>query len=284
MRFPRLTRRRFFTLFGAGTVGTVLYTWRIEPHRLEVVERDLPITNLPSTLVGKKLVQISDLHIGDLVDDDYIANAIRRACSLADFLVITGDYMSCESGEQIDKVARMLEANLRHPPLGIIGVLGNHDYGHTWHDHDVADRLVVRLRDVGITVLQNQIASVDGLQIAGLDDLWSGRFRPADVFPRLDSAKGALVLCHNPDGVDKPGWENYRGWILSGHTHGGQCKAPFLPPPLLPVDNKRYTAGEIALDDGRRLYINRALGYIKRVRINVRPEITVFTLRQGVSV
>ena len=192
--------------------------------------------------------------------------------------------MSCESGEQIDKVARVLEANLRHPSLGTYGVLGNHDYGHTWHDHAVADRLVVRLRDLGITVLQNQIADVDGLQVAGLDDLWSGRFRPANVFPRLNSAKGALVLCHNPDGADKPGWENYRGWILSGHTHGGQCKAPFLPPPLLPVDNKRYTAGEIALDDGRRLYINRALGYIKRVRFNVRPEITVFTLRQVVSV
>lgn len=279
MHLPRLTRRRFLTLLGAGTVGTLLYTWRIEPHWLEVVERDLPVANLPSTLVGKKLVQISDLHIGNLVDDDYIAGAIRQACTLGDMLVITGDFMSCNAGEQIDKVTRVLEANLRHPPLGTIGVLGNHDYGHTWKNHEVADRLVGRLRDLGITILQNQMVEVSGLQIAGLDDLWSGRFELADSLSKLDPSKASLVLCHNPDGADLSGWCDYRGWILSGHTHGGQCKSPFLPPPLLPVNNRRYTCGEIALDDGRRIYINRALGYIRRVRFNVRPEITVFTLR-----
>jgi predicted MPP superfamily phosphohydrolase len=47
------------------------------------------------------------------------------------------------------------------------------------------------------------------------------------------------------------------------------------------VRNKRYTAGEIPLADGRRLYINRGLGHLIRVRFNVRPEITVFTLRAG---
>jgi uncharacterized protein len=279
MRFPRLTRRRALALLGAGAAGVIGYTWRIEPHWLEVVERDLPIANLPSALVGKKLVQISDLHIGNLVDDDYIAGAIKKACSLGDMLVITGDFMSCEAGEQIEKVARMLDANLRHPPLGTIGILGNHDYGHTWQDHAIADRLVRRLSDCGIVVLQNEMTDAHGLQVAGLDDLWCGRFRPSAVIPRLDPSRASLVLYHNPDGADRQGWGNYRGWILSGHTHGGQCKPPFLQPPLLPVDNPRYTCGEIALDDGRRIYINRALGYIRRVRFNVRPEITVFTLR-----
>ncbi|HEX2860069.1 MAG TPA: hypothetical protein VHN79_00430, partial [Lacunisphaera sp.] len=70
----------------------------------------------------------------------------------------------------------------------------------------------------------------------------------------------------------------YQGWILAGHTHGGQCKPPFLPPPLLPVRNRRYTAGEFDLGDGRKLYINRGLGHLLRVRFNVRPEVTVFRL------
>jgi hypothetical protein len=48
---------------------------------------------------------------------------------------------------------------------------------------------------------------------------------------------------------------------------------------VLPVGNHCYHAGEIDLGDGRRLYVNRALGYLRRVRFNVRPEITVFTLR-----
>ncbi|MEO1082736.1 MAG: hypothetical protein AAFY88_00695, partial [Acidobacteriota bacterium] len=74
-------------------------------------------------------------------------------------------------------------------------------------------------------------------------------------------------------------WHDFSGWILSGHTHGGQCKPPFLPPPILPVENRRYTAGAFELEGGRRLYINRGLGYLKRVRFNVRPELTLFTLR-----
>ena len=70
----------------------------------------------------------------------------------------------------------------------------------------------------------------------------------------------------------------YQGWILSGHTHGGQCKPPFLPPPMLPVKNKKYSAGKFDLKDGKTLYINRALGHLWQVRFNVRPEITIFEL------
>ena len=88
----------------------------------------------------------------------------------------------------------------------------------------------------------------------------------------------ALVLSHNPDSLDHAGWSGYRGWVLAGHTHGGQCKPPFLPPPLLPVQNKRYTAGAIPLADGRAVYISRGIGHLIPVRFNVRPEITSFTL------
>ena len=71
------------------------------------------------------------------------------------------------------------------------------------------------------------------------------------------------------------------GWVLAGHTHGGQCKPPFLRPPALPVRNKRYSAGAIDAGNGRTLYINRGLGHLIRVRFNVRPEITLFTLRRA---
>jgi predicted MPP superfamily phosphohydrolase len=279
MRLPRLTRRRFLIGLGSAALLTGGYAWRIEPHWVEVVERDLPIAYLPSTLAGKRLVQISDLHIGKLVDDDYIAEQVRRASALGDVLVITGDFMSCIEREEIDHVARILEANLHHPPLGTYAVLGNHDYGCKWRNHEVGDSLANRLRGLGVHVLRNQIADVEGLQLAGLDELWSDLFKPKKVFPRLDRGRASLVLCHNPDGADKPGWEGYCGWVLCGHTHGGQCKPPFLDPPMVPVKNPRYTTGEIPLADSRRLYINRCLGYIRRIRFNARPEITVFTLR-----
>jgi predicted MPP superfamily phosphohydrolase len=55
-------------------------------------------------------------------------------------------------------------------------------------------------------------------------------------------------------------------------------KPPFLPPPLIPVRNARYVAGEVPLAPGRTLYVNRGLGHLTRVRFNVRPELTLFTL------
>jgi predicted MPP superfamily phosphohydrolase len=113
-------------------------------------------------------------------------------------------------------------------------------------------------------VLRNEIADVEGLQIIGMDDLWAEAFNPHMAFATRAPGRAAIVLSHNPDTADVTGWAGYEGWILSGHTHGGQCKPPFLPPPQLPVRNARYTAGEFALSGNRRLYINRGVGHLLR--------------------
>ena len=57
-------------------------------------------------------------------------------------------------------------------------------------------------------------------------------------------------------------------------------KPPFLNPPILPVKNKKYSSGKLDLQDGRNLYINRAIGHLWQVRFNVRPEITIFNLEK----
>lgn len=274
----RMTRRRFIGGLLLSGVGVAGYTFGIEPHWVEVVERHMPIANLPTELVGCRLIQISDLHVGPIVDDDYLLRAFELVRQLEpDLLVITGDFMSYRGPAQIDQTARIIE-RLSIPRFGAIGILGNHDYGDRWRSADVASQLTRRMNDLGVVMLRNQIQSVRGLQVIGLDDFWGPNFAPQEVIASRDPQTAQLVLCHNPDAVDAPVWSDYRGWILSGHTHGGQCKAPFLAPPLLPVKNTRYAAGEVDLGDGRRLYVNRALGYLRRVRFNARPEITVFTL------
>ena len=274
---PRVTRRRFLTMLG-GAVALGFYTWRVEPHWVEVVHLDMPIPNLPDHLVGKTLVQLSDLHIGPRVDSAFIQRSLRLVNDLRpDLVCITGDFMTCNGGEQIDEVARVMES-LAIPPMGCFAVLGNHDYGTRWMQSQVADRLVSRLADLGVETLRNSSRLTDGLRVIGLDDLWSKRFNAAPVSADLASLTPSVVLSHNPDTADLDAFAGYRGWILSGHTHGGQCKPPFLPAPILPVKNRRYTAGAFDLGDGRHLYINRALGYLQRVRFNVRPEITVFRL------
>lgn len=278
---PRMTRRRFLGCLGGLGVSVGLYAWRFEPHWVEVVECELPIARLPATLAGKTMIQISDLHAGDAVDTDYLISCMWLVSSLhPDMTVITGDFMSCRADEQIDHVASMLE-NLDAGPLGCYAVLGNHDYSMGWSRPDVADKLVGRLASLGIRTLSNAAENVAGMTLVGIDDLWGPRFRPGDVVPDVDWQGPVLTLCHNPDAVDLPALAAGRGWVLSGHTHGGQCKPPFLPPPILPVKNLRFTRGAFDLGAGRWLYINRGLGYLRRVRFNVRPEITVFHLREA---
>jgi predicted MPP superfamily phosphohydrolase len=159
-----------------------------------------------------------------------------------------------------------------------MAILGNHDWGRAWSEHAVADEVAAVLRECGVEVLRNEARDCRGLTIAGLDDFWSPGWRPEPILRELPAERPALVLCHNPDAADRRSWGNYRGWILSGHTHGGQVRPPFFRPPLLPVRNRRYTCGEFELAAGRRLYVNRGLGASTRVRFNARPEVTVFRL------
>ena len=277
----RVTRRGFLGASAAavGAFGlTGAYAWRIEPHWLEVVEQDLPIAKLPPVLEGRKLVQISDLHVSPQVDRDYLIAALQRAASLKpDLTVITGDFITFGNLEYVDETARVLE-HLRPGPLGCAAILGNHDYCPTSGQSNVADHLTGRLKDLGIHVLRNASWSVGGLNIVGLEDLWSPRFNAEEALANVSANGANLVLCHNPDAVDLPAFAHFKGWVLAGHTHGGQCKPPFLSPPFLPVKNRRYTSGTFDLSEGRRLYINRGLGHSLRVRFNARPEITCFRL------
>ncbi|HEX2862368.1 MAG TPA: metallophosphoesterase, partial [Lacunisphaera sp.] len=90
-----LTRRRFLTGLIAAPVLTVLYTWQVEPEWVEFVRRDLPIPNLPAALAGKTLVQVSDIHIGPQVSDDYLTGVFGKIAALEpDLVVHTGDLVS----------------------------------------------------------------------------------------------------------------------------------------------------------------------------------------------
>ncbi len=223
-------------------------------------------------------MQISDIHVGNRFDPNFIIDSFKKAQRFhPDFVVYTGDYVSYESREQVHQLEKVLKSVVKGK-LGTIGILGNHDYGRHWAENDVANSITEVLKQAGIEVLRNEQLEINGLHFIGFDDYWATNFHPEKVMSAYDDKKATVLLCHNPDVCDLDVWNGYQGWILSGHTHGGQCKPPFLAPPMLPVKNKRYSAGEINLEDGRMLYINRALGNLWQVRFNVRPEITIFEL------
>ena len=286
---PRLTRRGWLkrTACTAGTLaGAVgLYTWQIEPYWVEVVERVLAIQGVPESLVGKTLVQISDIHIGDNVDDSFLITWFQRVAEWKpDIVVFTGDFLTLNRDRTLP--TEKMKKVLYHFPQGnlaTIGICGNHDYGYRWSDSDAARQVMRIATDSGLTMLRNESYDVSGLQFVGFDDYWSPNFCGPELLERTDLDRPTLVLCHNPDVAVLPIWRGYRGWILSGHTHGGQCKAPFFTPPQLPIVNKRLFAGAFHLPEGHQLYVNRALGHSLQVRFNARPEITVFRIQSQKS-
>lgn len=279
-----MKRRKFIrnTMIGAASigVGTALYSWQVEPFWLEFVKKKMPVQNLPDELSGKTLMQISDIHIGNRFDYQYIIDSFTKAQQLKpDFVVYTGDFVSYEDERQFSQLAEVLPHAVKGK-LGTVGILGNHDYGKNWSEQEVANQITSQLDEAGIQVLSNDQVDINGLTVIGLDDYWGLNFNPSLIMKRADFAQPSLVLCHNPDVCDLDVWHEYQGWILSGHTHGGQVRPPFLDPPILPVKNPAFSSGEIDLKDGRTLYINRAIGHLWQVRFNVRPEITLFELER----
>jgi len=281
-----MKRRKFVknAILGAVGIGclTGVYSWQIEPFWLEFVKKKMPIRNLPKALIGKTLMQISDVHVGNKFDYQYLIDSFKKAQLFQpDYVVYTGDYVSYENKEQLNQLKEVFQHVVKGT-LGTVGILGNHDYGKNWKDQKVADKITLILQNSGITILNNEKTEINGFNIIGLDDYWGLNFNPKEILSQHNPADANLVLCHNPDVCDLDVWNTYKGWILAGHTHGGQVKPPFLNPPILPVKNKKYAAGEIDLNDGRTLYINRALGALWQVRLNVRPEITIFELDQKI--
>ena len=280
MNRRKFIKRTFWATIGIGFL-TGLYGWQIEPFWLEFVRRKMPIKNLPNHLIGKSLMQISDIHIGNRFDYQYIIDSFKKAQGFApDIVVYTGDYVSYEDDKQFSQLNEVLEHVVKGK-IATVGILGNHDYGKNWSDQEVADKISALLSNAGIQLLKNSQVDIKGLNIIGFDDYWALNFAPEKVMKDYDETKANLLLCHNPDVCDLDVWNGYKGWILSGHTHGGQCKPPFLKAPMLPVKNKRYSQGKIDLEGGRTLYINRAVGHLWQVRFNVRPEITIFKLEKA---
>jgi uncharacterized protein len=287
----RLSRRQLLagglTGLGGMAFGAV-YASQIEPFwpALERVQMDLP--HLAPDFAGLKIVQISDLHISPSMSISYLERQIEFCASLApDVLVVTGDFVTRGRPEGLKDLNSL--AGALHAKLGVFAVLGNHDYNRFFPGPAgdraagrIADQIAAALSDNGVQVLRNQVHTITAgagrLQLVGVDEYWGGNYDPAAAFAGVDAQCPCIALCHNPDAI-----EDLRRlpchWVLAGHTHGGQVRLPLLGAPILPVKNRQYDAGLFEVGD-KRLYVNRGLGYLHRVRFNCRPEITEFTLQR----
>ena len=275
----KIKRITIFLLITGVLLG--FYSWKIELHWVKYEQANLTINHLPETLEGKSLVQISDIHIGNYVDKDFIKEIFSKVTALnPDIVVYTGDFVRL-----VHHKIPLVELNevMRIAPKGklqTLAILGNHDYGKNFQDSAAADSITDLLHGYHINVLRNESVTVQGLSIFGIDDLWGTNFDPAKAMKDYDPSKASLVLCHNPDAADLDVWNSYSGWILAGHTHAGQVRIPFWGSPILPVENKNYDQGIKRISGNRTLYVSRGLGHSIPIRFNARPEVTIFTLKK----
>ena len=259
----------FAVAAGAGYIGS---RW------LRVKELDACFPELPESLEGMRIVQVSDLHVGPHTSRSYLAAVARKVGDARpDLIAITGD--------QVDDYARDVGyfaeafAGLS-APHGVFAVPGNHDVYAGW------SAVRAGLEAMGTIVLVNDAVEV----LRGTGSFWvAGTGDPASrggAAPDLDRTlarvpKGAftIALAHNPalwPGLARRGIH----LTLSGHTHYGQLSIPSLgwslASPFL-----EHAMGAHRLAESL-LYINPGTNYWGLpFRIGALPEITVLTLRHS---
>ncbi len=288
----RLTRRQLLVraagggvTLGLGGAGAYAYARRLEPYWPALEHHEMPLPRLGPGLVGRRVMQLSDLHLSANCPYSWLEEQIRYCRSREpDLIVLTGDYITAGVRVWMDEMTKLLRPLVA--PLGVFAVLGNHDYGvytpfNRSRGPGIANQMHDALAQAGVTVLRNAAHTVaaDGaaLQIVGLDDLWGGAFDPAAAFAQADPTLPTIALSHNPDTMPTLA-QCACDWVLAGHTHGGQVRVPLWGALRLPIKHRRFDAGLFEVN-GRRLYVNRGLGCLHSVRFNCRPEITEFTLQ-----
>ena len=248
--------------------------------RVPAVKRvEVPLARWPNALDGFRIVQISDIHIGPLLDRRYAADLTEAVNALEpDLVAVTGDLVDGRVEHLRDEVAPFAGLRGRH---GVFFVCGNHDF------YSGAGGWVRRVTELGMRPLRNERVEIEHaggvFDLAGVDDyrgdwrLGSTQDLPAALAGR-DPSRPVVLLAHDPStfreastaGVDLQ---------LSGHTHGGQIW-PFRWMVRIAV---RWVEG-LHRVGASTLYVSRGTGFWgPPIRFGAPGEITELVLRSRSS-
>ncbi len=324
----RHSRRAFLldgTIVSAAVLGGggVAHAALVGAWALTIRRYRVPVRGLPMRLDGLRLVQISDTHLGPRIPRSFIEQAVERALAMKpDLFVLTGDYVHMGRAH-IEPAAELFRPLAAHgaSALGVIGVLGNHDF---YADGPAMSRA---LQAVGVRMIDNDRVFLDaavrkltflppegeGLCIAGLGDLLEDEIDPRRALRDVPVSMPRVVLAHNPDTAEapvvtgmaskkfypadppRPWWGGNEGGgrggtdsagridlMLSGHTHGGQIRVPLCGTPGIPSRfGQRYAHG-LVQGPVCPVLISAGVGMsVLPVRVGVPPELVEVTLVRG---
>jgi uncharacterized protein len=274
-------------LLGAAAVGAAALVGDsvvLAPNRPQIVRKEFNLARWPRRMEGFTVAMLSDFHYDPYFSVHPLHAAIPMVNELRpDMIVLTGDFVTKptfgsdeKAAFEADPCARVLRQ--LSAPYGLWAVLGNHDAGTDYR------HVTEALQSQGIRVLANQSAPIerDGgrFWLAGVTDVLSHSADLPKTLHNVPSTEAAILLAHEPDFADRA--SKYPIDLqLSGHTHGGQIRLPWLPPLYLPKMGKKYVWGTYQVGP-LTLYTNAGLGTIVLpMRLNCPPEITMITLRSG---
>jgi hypothetical protein len=274
-----LNRRSFLALAAASVGGFAVYAGEVSRHELTVEEHTIQLSRLPDAFRGMRIVQVSDFHYAEYTEPYFIREMVQKINHLRpDMVVLIGDYISYGPAPKAfarrcvphcAAILSAIECPLRY------ATLGNHDYYAGPHF------VTGTLRDHGLPVLLNSAIALerDGQRVwlAGLGSACEHGADPARAIPRAVAKEPVILLAHEPDIL--PDIARYNvDLMLSGHTHGGQIRLPFVPEFYLPIYGRKYVMGRFRYGP-TQLYVNRGIGAIGvPFRFRCPPEITVITL------
>jgi predicted MPP superfamily phosphohydrolase len=285
-----LARRQFLGGFALPAAATAVSAGgSVSALRdFEVRHEEVRVRGLPAALDGLKVGQLTDVHVGDFIDTDYLARAVRALdAEGVDVQVMTGDLL--DDLTQLEASMDALEAC--RAPLGMVAILGNHE---KWRGEEEVLAAYARRAPAGrLRLLLDESLVLEHrgapLRVVGVD--YPMRRGGSHQLPREERlrmmaasaqkawagvAAGEPVLCltHHPDFFPFAA-ERGAFLTLAGHTHGGQVG--FLGIPLFAFAFD-YMAGRYRRD-GAHLYVGRGTGHWLPFRIGMPTEVTVLTLR-----
>jgi predicted MPP superfamily phosphohydrolase len=268
-----MKRRYFLSLCAAAPAGAA-YCRFVEPAWFDVSFTRVSLNGVRP----RRILHISDIHMSDGMTAEELDKGLSAGLAhRPDMICITGDFVSRTTGFDRPGLDRLLRKAADAAPS--YAVLGNHDGGR-WLERRGGSRSTVMLRDLiaasGVRVLHNDSFRDGDITLIGLGDYWSAEFHPGVAFAQAPAATATIVLSHNPDSKSDIAGLPWH-LMLSGHTHGGQCRIPGVNPIWTPVADKRFVAGLYQWKD-RQLFISRGIGSPKHVRAFCRPEVSILEI------
>jgi len=209
---PNLKLLGVLVLFLATTIS-LFGLWNAYNPRVKKVT--VPIKDLPAVWQNKKVVQLSDVHLGAIYGLRYIERLVKQVNQEeAEMVFITGDLFDGMDG-RLDDLGRGVSG--LKSKQGTFFVTGNHE------TYLGVDKTLEAIKSDPIEHLDNRSVSINGLTIVGVD--YPIRGSGDSLVERLKTlkfARPAILLYHEPRNVAEVEKLKQVDLMLSGHTHQGQ--------------------------------------------------------------